>query len=169
MKILLTSTFFAFLCFFAPALQAEEANRKNAYRLTFKDDNGVALAEAKFITPEFTSKEHGPLKVHAAIQLLDNTSATESAKWLKRLLKTGKEVEIQIRTTSYKTNGGSVFATTGIQFNPDVADANIYATYTHPPQSEERSWGYGIFSGGFKGGSVTFTRIQMEEADQAAP
>ncbi len=163
MKILHFPIFFSFLCFLTLALHAEAPIKTNAYHLTFKDDNGVALAEAKFITPEFRSKEHGALKVRAEIRLLDNTSTTKSAEWLKRLLNTGKEVEIEIRTTSYKSIGGIVIATTGIEFNPNVADANISATYPHPPQTEERSWSYGIYSGGFKGGSVTFNRIQLAE------
>lgn len=161
MNIPMRFTAFALFCLISLHSQAENLVVKNAYRLTFTDDHGVALAEAEFVTPEFTAKEHGPLKVKADIRLLDNTSTTKGAGWLKRLLKTGKRVEIEIRTSSYKTNGGDIFSTTGIEFNPDVADANISVTYTHPPQAKERSWTYGTFAGGFKGGSVTFDRIQL--------
>lgn len=152
---------FALLCLLSLHSQAENLVVKNACRLTFTDGHGIAMAEAEFVTPEFTAKEHGPLKVKAEIQLLDNTSATKGAGWLKRLLKTGKRVEIEIRTSSYKTKGGDIFSTTNIEFNPDAADANISVTYMHPPQPKGKSWAYGTFSGGFKGGRVIFDRIQL--------
>jgi len=142
-----------------------DVGEKNGYALTFTDENGVALAEAKFIASEFTARVHAPFKVKAQIRHLDHTSTTKNAEWLKRLLKSGKEVEIEISTTSYKTNGGEVIATTLIEFNLGAADANISATYRDHPQVAERSWTYGIYSGGFEGGSVIFDRVQLPDSN----
>jgi hypothetical protein len=147
-------------------LQADEKKIANAYHLTFLDKNGVKLAEAEFISPEFTVKEQKPRKVMAKIRLLENSSTTEGAKWLRRLLKPGEKVKIEIATNTFETNGGETVAITNIEFNPDVADANISAQYSDSPGRKERSWAYGIFSGGFEGGNVTFKRIRL--AEQAA-
>ena len=162
-RIIVTALLFILLL----PLRAEEKRIKNAYQVTFLDKNGVALAEARFITPEFTEKKHEPMKALAKIRLLENTSTTEGAKWLKTLLKTGEKVKIGISTYTFETTGGEAVAITTIAFNPDVADANISATYTDSPGRKERSWTYGIFSGGFKGGKATFERIRL--AEQAAP
>jgi hypothetical protein len=145
-------------------LRAEEKLVTNAYQVTFLDKNGVALAEAKFITPEFTEKKHEPMKALAKIRLLENTSTTEAAKWLKTLLKTGEKVKIEISMYTFETTGGSKVAISTIGFNPDVADANISATYSDSPGRKERSWSYGILSGGFKGGEATFERIHLAES-----
>jgi hypothetical protein len=142
-------------------LRAEEPAATNAYRLIFKDTDGVTLAEAKFITPEFTIKKPGPLDVSAEIHLVDNASAKEGARWLKRLLKTGKKVPARITTGFYTTNKGDVVAETYINFNPDAADANITARYINNPIIKVRTWDYDIFAGGFIGGNVVFTRVRI--------
>jgi hypothetical protein len=154
---------FAVMCLFLLPLRAEEPPAENAYRLVFKDENGAALAEARFITPEFTAKKHGPLKVFAEIRLLKNKSAKKGAGWLERVLKVGKKVEIEIQTISYKTTEGDTVADTHIDFNPGTFDANIGAEYSHDSLRKERSWSYGIAAGGFRGGTVTFERIRIAE------
>ena len=158
-RIIATAVLFILLL----PLRAEEKRVENAYQVTFLDKNGVALAEAKFITSEFTKKKHEPMKVLAKIRLLENTSTTEGAKWLKTLLRTGEKVKIAISTYTFETAGGEVVAISTIQFNPDVADANISASYSDSPGREE-SWSYGIFSGGFEGGKATFERIRLAES-----
>ena len=170
MKILQYFTLIALASLFPIALQAQDIGNENAYRLTFKDDNGIALAEIKFISPKFTPKEHDALTVIAAVRLLENTSETESAGWLKRLLKTGKAVKINIVTKSFKTTQGDVIATTNISFDRDIPDANIWAQYSDHKYKNDKIWGYGLYSGGFDGGTVTFERIKMEnKSEQATP
>ncbi len=106
---------------------------KNGYLLTFEDGNGVGLAEAMFISPEFTPKEKARFLILADARLLANPSTAKSAEWLKRLLTTGSARVAEIHTDSYVTISGSVFATTQIRFNPEVFDANISVEYSHNP------------------------------------
>lgn len=146
---------------------AEKAAATNAYRLVFFDKANRPLAYATLFTPEFKKENRKPKAMEWKIQVQDYPSKAEEVKQFRELIqirKDGDDPEVETKKQPNFIGGpGNKGAHVLIRFNPRIADANIEASLNLDEKEPAGTWSYRIYAGGFTGGKVTATRIQVDK------